>query len=964
MKRLSISFVLFLFFVLIIILAQGLFAQPTPNPTDGQTGVSINPTFSFGDYDTPPYIFHLQTAPIIGLPGTIVHVDSTITGTQASVGFTIPVTLDYNRRYQWCVKASPFGSKPWYPSSGYPGYLFTTVLATPQLVSPANGSSFSYTSPVTFNWTQADNKSNVKYTIDVSTQGGANFDPNIIHTYTTPINPGSLSHSFNITSAGTYYWRVKAIVDDASADNDGETTTSSIFSFTMTLPGPTLVSPVNGLTGVSVLPTLRWNSVSGAASYKLFVDDSSTFSTTLIFEQNVGTDTSKTFNALIPNFPLTNGQTYYWKVAAVDINGTEYPSATWHFTVAPGFTVYQHTPGAGQVVYPPTVNLGWSIGHSANNLTFEIQYLETTSAPATESDWSGAIDSTVVGTNASSYTKQITVKPGRTYYWRVLIKRTASGEYVHYPAPNVYNYFVTEGDVVVPTPNWPVGGVYIYNTNPQLSWYLNPYKPGLTYDVDFATSLAGLDGTPDYTVSNPNQMYYQLSGLTPGQTYYWRVRSQNSAGDISAWSSPASFTIVGGTTLSYAVAGWPIGGATEYTNTPWLSWYLQGSSLGLTDWYVKYKKGSAPADWITYNPASNDADGGKFGPLPLSTTGIQLGTFPGGLTWGATYYWAVYPAGATSVNPLGVGNFVIVGGPDSTTIALSNPADGSTITTTDVWFNWYVVGSSQGIVEYELVYSKSDVFHPSVTDTVTGITTQSYQVTGLDNGFTYYWKVRAKYFDGSYTAYSTVFSFTVQEGANLVVKPEIGSPHLVLVPDNTITFSWISPLPPAPGTKYELQYSTVVNFANPVTVTDITQQQVTVSDLIPNTQYFWRVRAKSPEGVYSFYSDRGRFAVESATSVKEENEYTIPDKFTLHQNYPNPFNPSTIIAFDLPEDANVTLSIFNILGQEVLRVVDNEILKAGNHRLNVNMSNLPSGTYFYRLESQKFSSVKKMILVK
>ncbi|HVO75147.1 MAG TPA: T9SS type A sorting domain-containing protein [Ignavibacteriaceae bacterium] len=89
----------------------------------------------------------------------------------------------------------------------------------------------------------------------------------------------------------------------------------------------------------------------------------------------------------------------------------------------------------------------------------------------------------------------------------------------------------------------------------------------------------------------------------------------------------------------------------------------------------------------------------------------------------------------------------------------------------------------------------------------------------------------------------------------------------------------------------------------------------------------------------------------------------IPAQFILEQNYPNPFNPSTIIKFSIPEEGNVKLTVFNLLGQRVAELV-NSFLKAGPHSYIWNASDMASGIYFYQLNSGRSSSVKKMILLK
>ena len=91
-------------------------------------------------------------------------------------------------------------------------------------------------------------------------------------------------------------------------------------------------------------------------------------------------------------------------------------------------------------------------------------------------------------------------------------------------------------------------------------------------------------------------------------------------------------------------------------------------------------------------------------------------------------------------------------------------------------------------------------------------------------------------------------------------------------------------------------------------------------------------------------------------------------EYALNQNFPNPFNPSTMISFSLAVDAKVNLKVFDILGQEVMTIVNNN-LSAGAHEYTFDASNFNSGVYFYRVEAtgvdgQNFTSVKKMILTK
>jgi len=102
--------------------------------------------------------------------------------------------------------------------------------------------------------------------------------------------------------------------------------------------------------------------------------------------------------------------------------------------------------------------------------------------------------------------------------------------------------------------------------------------------------------------------------------------------------------------------------------------------------------------------------------------------------------------------------------------------------------------------------------------------------------------------------------------------------------------------------------------------------------------------------------------------LNNDSEALLPDVFALHQNYPNPFNPVTTIRFDVPEESRVKIDIYNVMGQKVAAVV-NAHYQPGFHTVNwdgmtTSGSVLSSGMYFYRIQADNFTAVKKLILVK
>ncbi len=127
----------------------------------------------------------------------------------------------------------------------------------------------------------------------------------------------------------------------------------------------------------------------------------------------------------------------------------------------------------------------------------------------------------------------------------------------------------------------------------------------------------------------------------------------------------------------------------------------------------------------------------------------------------------------------------------------------------------------------------------------------------------------------------------------------------------------------------------------------------------------YRVRAKSNVGIYSEFSPIVTVSGISYYVQKRQNGYQeeLPTEFSVEQNYPNPFNPATEIKFSIAEPSFVTLAVFNSAGQEVSQLVK-EYKGIGNYAVTWNAVNLPSSVYFYSITAGKFSSQKKMMLVK
>lgn len=109
--------------------------------------------------------------------------------------------------------------------------------------------------------------------------------------------------------------------------------------------------------------------------------------------------------------------------------------------------------------------------------------------------------------------------------------------------------------------------------------------------------------------------------------------------------------------------------------------------------------------------------------------------------------------------------------------------------------------------------------------------------------------------------------------------------------------------------------------------------------------------------------DLGAIETSYTTTVSNEEKGSAPEQILLKQNYPNPFNPSTVISYEVPKSGNVKLTVYDLSGREI-RTLLNETKSAGTYELEFDAGNLASGVYYYRLQMNGISIVKKMTLLK
>jgi hypothetical protein len=208
------------------------------------------------------------------------------------------------------------------------------------------------------------------------------------------------------------------------------------------------------------------------------------------------------------------------------------------------------------------------------------------------------------------------------------------------------------------------------------------------------------------------------------------------------------------------------------------------------------------------------------------------------------------------------------------------------------------------------------------------------------------------------TLIQRILDFFGVEPLQLPSAPTLVSPlNSAVIDSASVLFVWQRSQPAV--TKYWLELDTSNQFSAPVfsdsTITDTT---LLYTSLI-NGEYWWRVKAYNPAG-WSEFSEVRTFDV-NITSVEEDDQ--LPTEFSLEQNFPNPFNNSTVIKYSIPQEGLVTLNVYNLMGEEVVRLV-NDTKQTGNYEVSFDATGLPSGVYFYRLRAGDFVETKKMVLMK
>ncbi len=910
--------------------------------------------------------------------------DSTVSSSSTSM--LLP-DLDYDSTYYWRV----FASNATGESTGSEAWKFTTedgLPDIPQLTTPADNAT-DLDTLVSFTWQSAFDAKG--YEIQLSTNIGFStieFSDSLASTTVSDVKV-----DFNTE----YYWRVRAYNSVGASD------WSSVRSFNTRVQEPEipiLLNPSDNEIDVDTLVIFAWNASERSDSYTLQISSDNTFATDIREE----TTSDTTFST--GGFDFQSN--YFWRVKATNSGGESDYSSVFSFTVkaedasVPG--LLSPANNATGVELSPT--FVWNSAQGAVTYQFQL---------SGQLDFASTIEDQMLADTTAGVSGDLDFETN--YYWRV------------------------RGIGAVDTSDW--SPVFTFTTTfdkPQAPMLVSPTDAEQEVDVVNTFVWNSVENADSYTIelSTDNlfsALFYDntitdtvqsVSGLEFQQTYYWRVKAANAAGE-SDYSSVFSFTVKAEDASVPGLLS-PANNATGVELSPTFVW---NSAQGAVNYQFQLS-GQLDFDSTIEDQTLADTTAGVSSDLDFETN----------------YYWRVRGIGAADTSDWSpVFAFITTADLPDTPILIS-PENNATDQETDITFIWEEISEA---TSYTIQISEEELFSSLFYDstlTDTTILLENFAFNG-----TYYWRVKANNSSGEGN-FSSHFTFTIKNETNtapeivnalgsITLNEDFGTQFVinldsVFTDDNSdLIFDIVSSSDNIAGSisNDSLFVSSVQDSsgANQVVVKATDEEGLSVNDTLgvtilpvndlpvfsnmPDTLSFttkvngiinFLNKAEDLETPFNELSFSAKVspedlsvvldtdnslltvssdgftgegiltftvidAEEDSTSINiilnvtmgtsNENEYETPVEYSLSQNYPNPFNPSSTIKYGIPEAAVVKLEVYNLLGQKVKTLVD-ERQSAGFHTVSFDATDLSSGMYIYRIEAGSFVQIKKMTLIK
>jgi hypothetical protein len=456
-------------------------------------------------------------------------------------------------------------------------------------------------------------------------------------------------------------------------------------------------------------------------------------------------------------------------------------------------------------------------------------------------------------------------------------------------------------------------------------------------DSDFTEGVTTIENISDSSYAIP------ITSPLADSTYYWHVKAID-AGGLESEYQTRPFTLIADYIPAVPHLVSPADSATTKDPTPELIWShveTHGGSFVLE--YAldaSFLTGLVTVSGLTettYTVSGSLPDSAYYWHVQaISTFGYESGFGPSPFTFSVD---TGLPAIPTLIEPEDTAG---VGAPRPELVWSSTAVNGGT---------------------YTVEYADDSTFTTGLV-AVSGITESTYTVADSLPDATYYWHVEAVDVAANRSGYqSHPFSFAVD--TQLPATPLLDTPdNSSTVDDCEPTFIWSSTAGHR-GT-YTLQYAYDDVFTYGIcTVRGLSDTTFTISYPLPHlvdTTYYWHVEALDLSENESGYQAFPYLFNVSAAGV-DRPEPVSPAVFSLSQNYPNPFMSATTVRYALPRDCRVKITVYNVLGQRVLNLVD-EYQTAGVKIVRWDGDSLASGIYFCHMRAGDFTQTKKMLLLK
>jgi len=695
--------------------------------------------------------------------------------------------------------------------------------------------------------------------------------------------------------------------------------------------------------------SLKWDTspLGDLAGYKLYYDsDSSGYP--YANSVDIGTDTSYALSS------LTLSTTYYLAVTTYDTDGNE----SWYSNEVTGTTRVLQTQSLDiggdedlqhMVSHTPSITFGYYDSMNETQTNYQIQ-VSTDSTFSSANMWDpGSISS---DTTSVTYAGT-TLVDGTTYYLRV---RVASGDFWSDWSALSFrmNTEPTTPVLVSPINNQvsgtPVGLKVLNATDAEgdgITYSFNVYSDvALTTKLDSATAIAeGTDTTS-----------WQITGSLPdnGQ-YFWTV-STNDGYEESAVSDAGSFLLNTDNNAPEAFTlSMPLVDTEVQNLSPVFSWHPANDP--------------DPIDTVYYKLMLDTPDPGVVVFDVGTDTSFQV-TNP--LMDNTEYFWQVMAEdviGFQTINEGGYKTFYTnVSNDPPSAVTLVAPLDGSIQTDLTPNFYWTeaVDPDPMDHVSYTMNWwpiSMLPVIYNLNTDS-TGISPDDDITDNVQFG----WMVVANDMHDSQSSSDTSYFYSD-------AFPEPPLNFATVSPENNVEglgtdveFVWEEADDPDPieEISYRVVYASdwedSSTYVYSETIED-TSMGITLAD---NSQYYWLVEALDSDGFIVGSNDNTPNTIVVGTLSIDGD--LMPVEFALHQNYPNPFNPVTTIRYDLPDNALVTITIYDMMGREVKTLV-NQTQDAGYRSIVWDATNdygkpVSAGIYLYQIQAGEYMQTKKMVLLK